>query len=138
MDSEDYNSLVKISWRRCESGYAKATINDKNVRMHRLIMGVEDKNTYVDHANNNKLDNRRLNLRICNNSQNMANRAPTKGCKSKYKGVTRSKGGVNWEASISCNKTRVHLGTFSSELDAAKHYDEAAKNLFGRFARTNF
>jgi hypothetical protein len=55
---------------------------------------------------------------------------------SRYKGVTRAKGG--WQASITCNNKYSYLGTFSIEEHAALAYDKAAREHFGGFACCNF
>ena len=60
-------------------------------------------------------------------------------CKSsKYKGVSWNKGVKKWLAQIGFNDKVIHLGQFGDEIEAAKVYDKAAKELFGDFAHTNF
>ena len=57
---------------------------------------------------------------------------------SKYRGVSRPKDRPTWRAAIVVNKTRIHLGTFKNEIDAAIAHDEGAKEHHGRFAVLNF
>lgn len=56
---------------------------------------------------------------------------------SKYKGVHWHKINKKWRAAISAGDNKIHLGMFTSELEAAKCYDLAAEKLYGEFARLN-
>jgi len=42
-----------------------------------------------------------------------------------------------WEAQIKIDGKTKHLGHFKREEDAARAYDEAARQLFGKFALFN-
>lgn len=135
LDEDDYKLVSSYNWWLTKQGYAYTQTCVKNVRttilMHRLIMQPGDKE--VDHANGDKLDNRRANLRYCTRSQNNANRPHTIG---KYKGVRFSKNA--WQAEIKKNKKYIYIGRFKEIKDAAKAYDKKAIELFGDFAYTNF
>lgn len=50
----------------------------RTVLMHRLIVGVFERSTKVDHRDNDGLNNRRDNLRTCNHQQNHRFRQPDK------------------------------------------------------------
>ncbi|KAH1067728.1 hypothetical protein J1N35_032715 [Gossypium stocksii] len=56
---------------------------------------------------------------------NKRQRCGGKGSSSQYKGVMRQKNG-QWGAQLYANHTRIWLGTFKSEIDAAMAYDSAA------------
>lgn len=91
----------------------------------------------VDHINGDGLDNRRSNLRLCNRSQNGANRvSPNREIK--YRGVYKSKNGNGFKAQIKAFRRNIHIGVFDTEEDAARAYDAKAREYFGEFARTNF
>lgn len=110
----------------------------KEIAMHRFIVGAE-KGTVVDHRNLDGLDNRRCNLRICTNKQNVRNARPYTGKKtSKFKGVSLMKSKRRFRAQIMCSGVKINLGNFADEKKAALAYDEAARKLFGEFARCNF
>ena len=107
-----------------------------NVKMHRLVMG---KSTLqVDHIDCDGLNNQRSNLRFATQSQNSMNQRPQVGKASKYKGVHFNKNNKNFVSRIQINGTRIHIGVYVNEIDAAKAYDEKAKEIFGEFARLNF
>jgi hypothetical protein len=106
--------------------------------LHRVITGAT-KGMDVDHINGDRLDNRRSNLRVCSRSENMKNARKRSRCSSKYKGVTWVKSKKRWRAQITmveCKGSK-HIGYFKSEIDAARAYNEAAKEYFGEFAKIN-
>lgn len=106
----------------------------RRVYLHQEILGGQ----WIDHVNGNGLDNRKSNLRFCNNSQNQANQhVKKKGAYSQYRGVTFFKRSSRWQASIRNNKKNMYLGSFGTETEAAKAYNKKAKELFGEFATLN-
>ena len=105
--------------------------------MHRFIMKPKS-NEYVDHINGDKLDNRKENLRICTKKENQRNQKVRKDNTSGYKGVALM-AGKYWRAYITSGGSRQkHLGNFKTKEEAARAYDEKAKEYFGEFARLNF
>lgn len=140
VDPEDYKQLSKYKWfaKRCERRfYAERSYKNKNLKMHREIMGnLEGK--FIDHINHNGLDNRKVNLRFVTPQQNAWNKRKQKGnYSSKYKGVHWVKSEKKWRARIICKGSGIFLGRFDDEEDAAKAYDEKAKELFGEYAVLN-
>jgi len=142
-DAELVNAHRWIAVRTSKSGtwYARTRINGKPVYMHRLILFGDSPSPFkVDHINGNGLDNRRSNLRPVTVTQNARNSVGRKKArKSKFKGVSfRNHPEKPYRATIEVDGTQLHLGYFSSEEDAARAYDDAAKKQFGRYARLNF
>lgn len=106
--------------------------------MHQELVKVP-KGMVIDHIDHDGLDNRKANLRPATRCQNMYHRKKTAAAsRSKYKGVSRRKNSNKWLARIRCEKKSIYLGTFASEIDAAKAYDRAAKKYHGEFASLNF
>ncbi len=106
--------------------------------MHRLITRAP-KGKVVDHENGDGLDNRRANLRVCDHRQNRRNhQRPRKGGASRFHGVGWWKRDQKWRAKISVDGRTIHLGYFADEEDAARAYDQAAREHFGEYASTNF
>jgi hypothetical protein len=55
---------------------------------------------------------------------------------SSYKGVSQFR--KKWVAWIGIDGKNKYLGLFLSEVEAAKAYDDAARELFGEYAKCNF
>src|SRR5580698_2549788 len=93
----------------------------------------------IDHIDRNPTNNRIGNLRLATNSQNGSNKGKyKKDATSKYKGVykvKRRKG--KWTAHIKSQGKYYHLGTYTTENDAARAYNVKASELFGEFAALN-
>lgn len=106
----------------------------KHVYFHRLIMGSPD-NLCVDHINGNILDNRRENLRICTNAENIRNQKRNITNTSGYKGVSWNKRYGKWVAFICFNGKNKNLGSFSTAEQAHKTYCEASSKYHGEFGR---
>jgi hypothetical protein len=138
-DLLDYLSQYKWRW---QSGYAATTItaedgSRKTVKMHRLIAGAKP-GDIVDHINRVRYDNRRANLRLATVLENSHNKGKIYGpfVSSDYVGVslygTTKK--PRWKSTIAGNV----LGIFDDEQEAAYVRDQAALQLHGEFAYTNF
>ena len=98
IDDEDFYLIEGIKWQ-CRNNrgcgfYASATrvIDGKktSILMHRVILGINDKNINVDHIDGDGLNNHRYNLRLATDSQNNCNSKARKTAKSKYKGDRKS------------------------------------------------
>lgn len=135
VDKKDFERLNQFKWTYSPLGYAYRKVQKNNkvtcVYMHNYIIGFN----YVDHKNENKLDNRRSNLRRCNHSTNKFNRKKQKNNSSGFKGVTKSPTKGKWIAQIQAYKKYSYLGTFESAEIAHEAYKKAAKKLHGKFAK---
>lgn len=131
----DVERVVDIPWSLHEHGYAVASIGGRQVRMHRLIMG-RGASMDIDHANGDRLDNRRENLRLATASQNMSNSKRPVGATNPYRGVRAKR--RRWGASIYHLNRNIYIGTFDSAEEAARARDAVARELHGAFARLNF
>ncbi len=148
IDPEDYERVAVRRWRakvdeRYGLVYAICHVpgtgrHGKCERLHRFILGVKP-GQIVDHINGDGLDNRKANLRICTNAQNIRNQRPhaTRKTISKFKGVTRCNG-RGYRAQIMVNYRKINLGTYTTPEAAASAYDAAARQHHGAFARPNF
>lgn len=124
IDSEGYPFFIEITQGR-----------RVHRRLHRYIMGVTDESIFVDHRDTEKLNNTRLNLRSCSNTQNLCNRGKNKNNKSGFKGVHFHAKNGNWVAQIGVDKKKLHIGSYSTPDAAHAAYVEAAKVHHKEFAR---
>jgi hypothetical protein len=105
--------------------------------LHRLLMN-PPKGMVIDHINHNGLDNRKENLRICTNAENVRNSRNSQNNTSGYKGVCWDKSNKKWKARIGKDYKQIHIGCFDILEEAARAYDAKAKELFGEYAQLNF
>lgn len=142
VDNEDVDFLSQWSWHASKSWggrlYARRPYSGKGVPvyMHRVILNAKPDQS-VDHANGNSLDNRRINLRLCEGSQNNANSKLAVNNTSGFKGVTFHKASGLWTVHIYHKQAVIACAYFRDKIAAAKFYDEQMTILYGPFARTN-
>ena len=131
VDDEDFEFLNQWKWSMDGKGYAC----HQGMKMHRVITDAPA-NMFCDHINGNRLDNRKCNIRFVTNKQNIWNQKKKSTNTSGYKGVSFQNG--KWHSKITANGKQYHIGYYETKEEAAKAYDEKAKELHGDYARTNF
>lgn len=132
---EDIPVLSQYRWHICGKGYAWTTWardDGKAVSMHSMVLG-----KMCDHINNNPIDNRLENLRLCSHQQNQMNKLSCARSVVPFKGVSMASGGIKYVAKICANGKHYYLGRYTNARDAALSYDDAARRLHGEFACTN-
>ncbi len=127
---KDYHTYYALTNIRKEDG--TPTI----LRLHRLILKPHPQ-TMVDHINGNGLDNRRCNLRLATNRQNLQNSRIPLTNTSGFKGVYWEKQKCRWRVQIYVDGKNKNLGSFKTKKEAAATYDRAAIKFFGQFAKPN-
>ena len=127
-DKEDYDKIKNFAWRKLNSGYIATNYNGTNIYIHRLIMDCEN-----DFVIDNKLDNRKQNLRICTRQENNYNRLPSDKNTSGCSGVQWDKRNNKWRSRISVNNKDIYLGLFDNFEDAVKSRKEAEIKYYKEF-----
>lgn len=139
VDDADFAWLSKFSWAKGGSrGQYVYTVMPKpkqfRVYMHQLL---EPNAPGVDHKNGNGFDNRRGNLRAATQRQNSGN-IRSRSKLTPYKGIAEQPNGT-WNARIRMpDGARPSLGSFKTQEEAARAYDDAARRVHGAFACVNF
>ena len=135
----DYERLNRYKWTLSEANgtcYARRQTRGRTILMHREVMHAPD-GMMVDHIDRNGLNNHPRNLRLCTARQNAYNSISAHGT-SQYKGVSWDIAAGKWRATINCQGQHYHLGLFDTEIEAARAYDQKARELFGQYAYLNF
>ena len=115
VDADVFDAIMESRWNWLH-GYAVGSRDGRQVRMHRMVMGVDDPAVHVHHRNGIKLDNRRCNLEAITRGEHHKRHA-------KGKALTR---GVRYDAERDCFVARPYVhgrATFLGRFDTA---DEAA------------
>lgn len=104
------------------TNYAKAWIDGGYVYMHHAVLGGVPRNGFVvDHINGDGLDNRRANLQVITNGDNIAKSDRT-GVGISYLKRLKSR---PWKVEVKVEGVRHHIGYFATEEEALE-----ARNAF--------
>jgi len=137
IDDDDYEELSRYKWHASlgSGRYWRARRNIKKGNekwilesMSRKIMNAPV-GTVVDHLNGDTLDNRKENLRLCDQSINGQNRHSTHGL-SCYQGVSWDAGRAKWRARIMKDGIKYSLGLYNREKEAAFAYNKGALKIY--------
>ena len=138
VDDDDYEAVSQYKWNVLvakHTVYARRYVpgngNKGSQFLHHFLLGCKR----VDHIDRNGLNNCRNNLRPATVQQNACNKISVGGT-SQYKGVYLNR--KAWRAMIRIDKKKVHIGSYKTEIEAAKAYDAMAIKIQGEFARPNF
>lgn len=147
----DADALPLVDGKHCywsnpeglNGGYVAVFCPPGGAPLHRMILGIDDPNLHIGHANGDPMDCRRANLvvrTIQERTWTCRKRATNHGrpCISRFKGVSWIEREQLWKVRITVDGKENYLGRFREEIDAAEAYDEAAREFFGEHAWLNF
>lgn len=119
IDKEDTYKALQHKWGRGKKGYAVSAGKTKPLFLHRLVMGLDDEDTRVsDHINRDRLNNTKKNLRITTQKLNTINTSMPRSNTSGFIGVGYTNKG--WRATINTEERYLHLGYYSTKIEALK------------------
>lgn len=140
-DKEDYPLISQYRWHRHQDGYMRTcveTIKEGNkyhniyIMMHQLIRNTyyPDSDKIIDHINGNPADNRKENLRLLTQRENMKNMKCYSNNTSGHTGVFWTKLEKKWKARITVDGRVIHLGTFTTYEEAVKVREQAEEQYY--------
>jgi hypothetical protein len=107
----------------------KVSGKHKIISLHRFLTNAPD-GYVVDHIDGNPLNNRRSNLRVCRQAENVQNTHRIRSDNtSGFKGVSWSKEKRKWHAYVKVNGKRKHIGYFNDLEVASKAVAMARSKL---------
>ena len=114
IDKEDIDVVKNYKWCLDKNNYVK---NSKQEYLHRIIMS--ETTMFVDHINGNTLDNRKSNLRVCSNADNLKHRVklPSDNT-SGVLGVRFRKDRNKWYAELQADGITHRLGSYTTKEEA--------------------
>jgi hypothetical protein len=122
VDDKD-ERFARLRWYRDSDGYVVRKgprPNQQKITLHREILGlVKGDGLEGDHKDLDKLNNRRMNLRITTMKQNMQNR-PSQTGTSRFRGVSWRPRSQCWRAVGAIEGRNHEVGLYVLELDAAR------------------
>lgn len=134
LDLDDVPKVLGYKWcvkRYPKTAYAAAWISGVKTTMHRLL---RPDWPMVDHVNRDGLDNRTANLRPTTKQKNSLNTA----AHNTWKGVSFDKARRLWEAWMTVDRIKLHLGRFKTAEEAAIVRDRAVWEWAGAHGEYNF
>lgn len=141
VDLDDYDKIKNGTWHRVVDNdgkkYVQGRVYGKLTRMHDFINGKPPPGYVNDHRYSNGLDNRKSMLTLRTLSENAQNRIKEEGkYTSDYTGVY-SDNDSYYLSRIQYKGEKIYIGSYQTEIEAAKAYDVYAIHYFGRDAKTN-
>lgn len=133
IDKSDIETAKQFKWYLHSNEYVCNKTGGKITYLHRLLINAP-KDKFVDHINMNKLDNRKINLRLCNNGENMRNKEQTKRNYSGFRGVHWNKDVKKWNAILSYDRSSINLGYYDLFQDAVNARINGEQKYYGDFA----
>jgi hypothetical protein len=133
-----YAGKVACSVRK-RDGYKRAYVYQSSFLVHRIVWemtnGPIPSGVYVDHIDGNPNNSRIENLRLCNQSQNLANSKLSKSSKTGHKGVFYDPANKKYRAALRVRGVNVLEKRYHTLEEAVAARNEAARAHQGEFFR---
>lgn len=132
IDIEDFDKIKEYCWSEDANHYIIAWDADTQtiIKMHTFLTMYD----ICDHADRNRSNNRRYNLRPATVGENCRNISVRVDNSSNIIGVSWSKKSQRWRAYIQHERNNMNLGYFIDKDDAIRARLKAEQKYFGEFA----
>lgn len=131
-DLDEYDKVNEIGWSENDKGYIIGRRGDDQVKLHRLIMGFPE--LKIDHADRNKRNNLKENLRVATNIESARNRGLFKTNSSGVTGVSFHIEKQKYMSYLYIDGQNIYLGYYHKLEDAIVARLICEKERFGEFA----
>lgn len=129
VSGQDYKRLSAYGWQMNKAGYVtRGRKSGGTVYMHREIISAP-KGMVIDHADCNKLNNTRSNLRIVTPTENAFNTDKVRDGSSKHRGVHYNNRRKAWIAKVFILGQEIYIGQFDHESEAAEAFDAYLRSI---------
>ena len=120
------------------NGYLEIKYKSKKYKAHRLFWFLQTRHDpthlTIDHIDQNKLNNKFLNLRLANKNQQQHNQSRPRNNVSGGKGVHWLKNRQKYQAYIKNNGKQIHLGCYKTFEQAVAVRQAKELELYGQFS----
>lgn len=132
VDVEDFEKIKEYCWSENGQHYVVAwdAATQTIIRMHTLLTQYD----ICDHADRNRFNNRKYNLRPATIGENCRNISIRADNTSNITGVSWSEKAQRWRAYLQHERNNMNLGYFINKIDAVKARLIAEQKYFGEFA----
>jgi AP2-like factor (euAP2 lineage) len=146
VDQEDLPTLNQYSWRVTTGTTGRRRVvtsmrtekGARSITLGKFLMKPETGKQVYPRRFNEELDYRKDNLIVCTlaERQQLLPKKRT-ATSSTFRGVSFSRSTSKWRAGIEVDGKSINLGSYDTEEEAARAYNEAAKKYFGDKAYQN-
>lgn len=140
IDLEDIEKVKYHKWRKSHNHVVTGQPNlGRQRELSHIILGlskedIQEKKIVVDHIDGNPLNNKKNNLRICSQKENILNKSFMSNNTSGFIGVSYKKDRGTYDPEIRIDKKRCHLGSCKIFEEAVYERYYAEQLLFKEFA----
>lgn len=132
IDKDDKVKIDKWHWRINTHRYAEAVIDGRCIQLHRYIMGLSAFSSYdevIDHINRDRLDNRKINLRVVDQKTNINNADYSSRSTSGIPGVYYDKHIKKWRGQYRDGEKIYNLGLHETKESIERERDHCIQCL---------